>query len=323
MGWTDLRTYRRGFTEYAVDETARLYTPMKKIILLFKVLKRVTSHPFNKKRKLAAAAGFLKWQVAALMTRYPIVYNFTDQSRMIISRGATGATGNLYCGLLEFSEMGFVLHFLRPNDLFVDVGANIGSYTILASGHNRARSVVMEPIPSTFNSLMDNIGINHMEDRVTALNVGVGSRPGKLRFTNSQGAINHVATPEEKDTIEVDVVTLDEILKNEDPALIKIDVEGFETEVCNGAWSVFAKPSLKAIIIELNGLGNRYGYSDNDIDTKLKSLGFAAYVYDPFGRTMTPTDELGSHNTIYVRDTEFVRNRLKSAAMTTIKGTRL
>lgn len=46
----------------------------------------------------------------------------------------TGATGNWYCGLQEYEDMSFVLHALRPGDLFVDVGANIGSYSILAAG---------------------------------------------------------------------------------------------------------------------------------------------------------------------------------------------
>ena len=45
--------------------------------------------------------------------------------------GMTGATGNVYCGLHEFEDMALVLHALRPRDLFVDVGANVGSYTVL------------------------------------------------------------------------------------------------------------------------------------------------------------------------------------------------
>jgi hypothetical protein len=42
-------------------------------------------------------------------------------------------SGNIYAGLHEFGDMAFVLHFLRAGDLFADVGANIGSYTVLAS----------------------------------------------------------------------------------------------------------------------------------------------------------------------------------------------
>ena len=45
----------------------------------------------------------------------------------------TGATGNIYCGLHEFIELTFLLHLLRPNDLSLNIGANVGSYIILAA----------------------------------------------------------------------------------------------------------------------------------------------------------------------------------------------
>ena len=58
----------------------------------------------------------------------------------------TGATGNIYAGLHEFVDMAFCLHLLRSGDLFVDVGANIGSYTVLASKVAGANSVTLELI---------------------------------------------------------------------------------------------------------------------------------------------------------------------------------
>jgi hypothetical protein len=48
--------------------------------------------------------------------------------------GMTGATQNIYVGLQEFVDIMLTLHFLRKGDLFLDMGANVGSYTILASG---------------------------------------------------------------------------------------------------------------------------------------------------------------------------------------------
>lgn len=45
-----------------------------------------------------------------------------------------GATGNVYVGLHEFESMGFVLHVLRSSSAFIDVGANVGAYTVLAAG---------------------------------------------------------------------------------------------------------------------------------------------------------------------------------------------
>jgi hypothetical protein len=49
-----------------------------------------------------------------------------------------GAAHFIYPGVCEFEEMAFVLHYARPTDLFVDVGANIGAYTVLAAGASGA-----------------------------------------------------------------------------------------------------------------------------------------------------------------------------------------
>ncbi|MEJ7626598.1 MAG: FkbM family methyltransferase [Ferruginibacter sp.] len=79
-----------------------------------------------------------------------------------------GATGNIYMGLHEFPDMGFLLHFLRSEDLFFDIGSNIGSYTILASGQVGAKTFAFEPVPSTFSALHKNILANNLESIVRA-----------------------------------------------------------------------------------------------------------------------------------------------------------
>ena len=98
-----------------------------------RILKYIAYHPLNRKNKLKAVIRFIRWQISCLFNSYPIIYNFGEKTKLIISKGMHGATGNLYCGLDEFEDMAFVLHFLREDDQFIDVGANIGSYTLLAS----------------------------------------------------------------------------------------------------------------------------------------------------------------------------------------------
>ena len=210
--------------------------------------------------------------------------------------------------------MFFLLHFLRKEDLFIDIGANIGSYTILASSHVEANTISIEPVPSTFAHFIDNIKINNINDRVKTLNIALGSKSGKIRFTQSLDTMNHVAIISDKETIEVDVLTLDEIIGDgRTPALIKIDVEGFETEVINGGLKTLQKNELKAIIIELNGCGARYGYAEIDIHNKLTQNGFTPYFYEPLQRELFKLNSFGEYNTIYIRDIEFIRMRLKNA----------
>ena len=53
---------------------------------------------------------------------------------------------NIYRGLFEYEDMLFLLHALRPENIFVDVGANVGAYTILSSKVVNAKSVAFEPM---------------------------------------------------------------------------------------------------------------------------------------------------------------------------------
>ncbi|MCX7944434.1 MAG: FkbM family methyltransferase [Deltaproteobacteria bacterium] len=289
---------------------------------LFNILKFIYTHPFNSENRINGILRFFKWQISCLLNQYPIIYQFTENSRLIIAKGMTSATGNLYCGLAEYNEMGFLLHFLRQGDLFIDIGANIGAYTILASAEIGANTIAIEPIPPTFKILLDNILVNRIHDRVKALNIGLGSKNGKLRFTTLYDSTNHVATGGETNTIEVEVSTLDTILSSElIPVLLKIDVEGFETEVLNGAEKTLGRDALKAIIIELNGLGKRYGYDDLEVHKKLLNFEFKPFMYNPQRRRLEELETFGAHNTIYLRDKKFVEDRIRSARRIKIGNT--
>ncbi|MDA7710662.1 FkbM family methyltransferase [Flavobacteriaceae bacterium] len=284
------------------------------ILKLYSILKFIYSHPFNSVNKLNGVLIFIKWQINCLLNPYLIIYQFTENAKLIVGKGLTGATGNLYCGLMEYNEMGFLLHFLRRADTFVDIGANVGSYTILASSQVKANSISIEPIQDTYKTLMDNVLINKVEQNVKAFNIGLGSEISKIHFTKSLDTINHVATKEEIDTIEVKIDTLDNLLMNEQcPSLIKIDVEGYENEVINGAEKTLGNQSLKAIIIELNGSGSRYGYDDENIHLKLLQYGFKPYCYNPKGKELKALKTFGNHNTLYLRDVNFIEERIKSS----------
>ncbi len=287
---------------------------------IFQVISSITTHPLNRGSKFQSVVDFFKWQVASRLMPHPIIIPFAGNNKLIVKRGLSGATGNLYSGLFEFEEMGFVLHLLKAGDLFVDVGANIGSFTVIASGEIGAHTIAFEPVPSTFGHYMENIAINNIGQRVDAYNKGVGNKAGTIKFTAGLDTTNHVATEEDKNTINVEIVTLDSILQNSNPVLLKIDVEGFESAVIGGAIETIKKQSLKAIIIELRGHGKKYGFDENSIHELLVSEGFKPCSYDPFNRTIGTLNSHGGSNTIYIRDIDFVKNRTKAAKRITIKN---
>lgn len=286
-----------------------------KFMGLKKVIVFILQHPISGRSKIKSIIRFFWWQIRNLFIKKSYIHQFTENSKLYVGKGMTGATGNLYCGLHEYREMMFVLHLLRSNDLFVDIGANIGSYTILASAEVGSKSFSFEPIPITFKQLKENVVLNNIGSKVTLLNIGLASKKGKLYFSNEKDtSLNHVEIINSNNNlIPIEVDTLDNKLSGLNPLLLKIDVEGFEFDILKGASNVIDDNNLKAIIIELNGSGVKYGYNDVDIEKFLNSFGFHAYIYDPFSRILESAKLHDSDNLIYIRDFEFIKHRINSA----------
>lgn len=283
---------------------------------LIKILLFIIRHPISSHSKIRSLYRFFWWQIRSLFTKKVYVHQFTKHSKLLMEKGMTGATGNLYCGLHEYKEMLFLLHYLRKDEIFIDAGANIGSYSILASAEIGAISYSFEPVEYTYNQFKQNINVNNISNKVNSFQMGLASKAGELIFSDEQdSSMNHVLSSKDLQTNakRVEVSTLDSILKNQSPTLMKIDVEGFELEVLNGAVDTLNKQSLKAIIIELNGSGKNYGFSDEEINTKLLSLGFNSYTYNPFERKLVSASLNDFDNLIFIRDIEFVEDKLVSA----------
>ena len=281
--------------------------------MILGIIKKLITSPLSFNNKLKVILRFIKWQISQRIFQSTIIYHFTENSKIFIKKGMTGATGNLYYGLDEFNDMGFLLHFLRKEDVFIDVGSNVGSYTILSSAEIGAKTISIEPVPSTFDFLANNISLNNISGLVDAHNIALGGRNGSIRFTTTQDTVNHVAINNEKDLIEVQVNTLDSVIKEINPCLIKIDVEGYESEVLKGADITLKNPSLMALIVELNGSGRRYGFDDNDTHQKLINNGFNPYKYDPFSRSLFSAEVSHNQNMIYIRDVDFALRRVRTA----------
>ena len=260
---------------------------------------------------------YARWQIESRLSN-EVEFKWIEGAKLIVRNGMTGATGNIYCGLHEFADMAFLLDLLRPGDLFVDAGANIGSYTVLASAVCGARSVAIEPDPLTMASLKRNIEVNDVADRITAVEAALGSRAGFTWFSVGQDTTNRVVKEGGSDTHEVKVRTFDEILAGLDPVLIKIDVEGYEPEVIAGAFETLRNASLLAILIETVG---------DSVGAELEATGFHHAFYDPFTRVLSSFDGrssgLGPGNSLFVRDFDICRKRAEGAPLRSVLGQRI
>ena len=227
---------------------------------LAKTLGFIVRHPLSEGRVLQNLGRFVRWQIGARLVPGPVAFDFVNSTKLLARPGLVGATGNLYVGLHEFEDMAFALHFLRPDDLFVDVGANIGSYVVLASGAVGARCVAFEPSAVAFQWLEQNIRLNGISELVDARQQALGAKPGTTLLTQGLDAVNHIVVQERATprlpAAEVVLTTLDTALEDQAPAMLKIDVEGFEFAVVDGGKRVLSHPDLRCLLIELTGHGS-------------------------------------------------------------------
>lgn len=282
---------------------------------MFNLIRFIWNHPLNRTNRWSAISRMARWQMATrLLPEALLGMPFIDDTKLFMKRGMTGATGNWYAGLHECDDMGFVLHLLRPDSLFVDVGANIGSYSILAAA-TESIVISVEPIPDTFEHLKNNIRLNSFDAKIEAHCVGLSNKKGSLKFSSKLDTVNHVvADDEDIESVVVPVTTLDLLLDGRCPDLLKIDVEGHEREVLLGALSTLNNPALLAVLMETNGSGKRYGIEDDELIELMKEHGFESFSYNVMERKLRPS--LGSDNTIFVRDVVAVQKRLSSAGET-------
>lgn len=293
---------------------------------ILNTLSFLMNHPLSQGRKLATLRRFAAWQVGARLVPGPVVCPFANGSWLLARPGMTGATGNVYVGLHEFEDMAFVLHALRGGDLFVDVGANIGSYTVLAAAGTGAACIAFEPGTVAFAWLEGNVRFNGVADRTELHQQALGARLGQVALTADGDTVNHIVTDPAAGsrTETVAMTTLDKALAGRTPLMLKIDVEGFETEVLNGAIQTLNAPTLRCVLLELNGSGRRYGYDDGDIRCRLLASGFEKCAYRPFERKLLDRlEDSPSANTLFIRDRAFVAAWLREARPIDINGWRI
>lgn len=274
-------------------------------------------HPLWKRQSYYPWLRFLHFQVKARARANhtdPLICDWIHPLKLIVEP-RSGLTGNIYCGLMEFEEMMFILHILQENDLFVDVGANAGVYSLLASGLANASSIAIEPVPDTFAHLVQHVKINRLSQKIQCIHRGVAQEEGALFFTMSPSAcLNHVVSEPSPSSpaVEVPVSTLDRLIESA-PKLMKLDVEGYEMFCLQGAARLLEDKNLCAIILEYNQCAARYGVEQAQIRFLLATHGFASVHYDPFARKITPVPMNHNGNSIWIRSAEKVQDRLLAA----------
>lgn len=288
-----------------------------------KTLNTILAHPLNQGRALGALGDYLAWNIGRRLLRADYVLPLDDACDLIVSNRQNYATLLYTCRLWDFEEMCFLLHLLRPEDLFVDIGANVGAYTVLAAKQAGARAIGFEPVPSTYDEFRRNIALNGIENRAEARQLGLGETPVTMKMTADRGGLNRVVVAGfEGRTVEVEIKRLDDVLPATGCRLIKMDAEGYEMNILRGARATFSNPSLAGLIVELNGSGEAYGHSDASVHAEIVGYGFQPYRYNPSVRQLIALGGYGRDgmNTIYVRDAAAISAILAAGKPITVRN---
>lgn len=254
---------------------------------VFAVSRWVLTHPSNRGRRFRRYARAVAFQaLSRVIPGLSIPVRLGARSRIYVARNDVSAMKCLYANPPD-PEMSVWAQALRQDDLFIDVGANSGSYTLWAAGHG-ATVVAIEPDGQALERLRRNIALNGCEVQVIA--AAVSDQPGTVRFTQGRGPMNRLATDADATVTTVPVVTLDEVIGDRSVAGIKIDVEGAEHRVLLGARRALRDGRIGLLQLEWNGrCVELLGETREPVRQLLEAYGY--HLYRTGGASLEMGDE--------------------------------
>ena len=169
----------------------------------------------------------------------------------------------------------FIHNYLKDNDTFLDVGSNMGVTVIpgARSVGDRGKVIAFEPHPKISTYLKENVALNNLHN-VEIHNCAVGNQKGFIYFTNKfTDDMNQVSTSPENN-IKVPIVLLDDVIKEDGRiALMKLDVEGYEKFVIEGAMETLKKVDCIYFEVSDNNFKD-FDYKSSDLFRILRQCGF-------------------------------------------------
>ena len=228
-------------------------------------------------------------------------------------------------GYFEASEQAFYWLYLRPGNTFIDCGAHIGLYSIIADRvtGGAARVIAVEPSGPTADHLEFNLKQNGVKDALI-IRSAIWMTVGHNQFIDEgegRAAYAHVAFDEDVVGASVPTVTLDQIVSEsggKEIALVKIDVEGAEPEALKGGQHAIEREVLPVLMMEFTEHNlRRRGLSTENLVKQLQDLNYILCEFSPESLELTPFSSQGPiwfKNLFACRDLEQVNARLRLAS---------
>jgi FkbM family methyltransferase len=191
-----------------------------------------------------------------------------------------------FTGIYELATTRRVLSLARRGGLLVDVGANLGYFSLLwTAARPDNRCIAFEAAPRNIEILRRNVARNRFGERIKIVPCAAGKNPGRLRFdigpaeqTGWGGFSADAASG-----IEVDVVRVDDVVSTDTGRvdLLKVDIEGADAWALMGCEKLLAAKSVGEVWFEQNKPRSRaLGLNDDAAAEFLRSVGYCPHAID-------------------------------------------
>ena len=241
------------------------------------------NHPSNKKNKYLALFRVFAWQFKKRIFPRPHDINIFNGMIIRCYPDSPSASLLIYCNESpDYHEMNFIKRYLRPGDSFVDVGANIGVYSLLASSliGSSGQIQAFEPGQKARSRLHENITLNELNN-LQVHDYAIGESEGYVNFLTDMDTTNRMLTAidDGKPSTLVPLVRMDDVLITQF-TLGKIDIEGAELLAFRGAKRLLAEANPPVWLIEINDSLRDLGFTEHEFKNWLLEHGYELALYD-------------------------------------------
>lgn len=232
--------------------------------------------------------SFFEWLVNGLLpcrlkvflkehihVRMPVDYK-KEKISIDISSSLERAVRTISCAK-EPETVAWIEGYFQEGEMFLDIGANIGAYSLVAAKYHKGRVAVYAVEPSAFNfsQLCRNIELNKCGDVIVPMNIALARRTavGNFDYQNltAGGALHSlgggVAPAFSQSIMSFTIDDLVNIFHLPVPNHIKLDVDGLEMEILQGSPQVFNSGKVRSMLVEI-------GDQDDVLLRYIQSLGF-------------------------------------------------
>jgi FkbM family methyltransferase len=261
------------------------------------------NHPANRGHRLRRTLSAIRFQLLGRLFGRQARATVGDRSVMEADAHVYHSARAMYANPVDWNEMHAWKRALGPGSLFVDVGANVGLYTIwcIEAG---AEVIALEPSRIARERLSSNLELNGYSAEIVP--AAVGEAEGTLRLTTQLDNQNHLvlsSDSQDVETEEVPVLTLDGLVGDRTVDGLKVDVEGAELLVMKGAQRLLSERRIKLIQLEWNESSLDLLKQDRTpIAELLSSHGYALFRADERGE-LIPVSDFGFGDDVFARPT--------------------